>query len=212
MRHFTAGGDGSDHPLLDQLDPCALAGVDLGHRNIDDLTENRVEIVLGQEGASNLSERRREPGPPVVHGPDVTHEPVVTSLMNRPSQHVLGSSDLGGRRRSDRHRAVSATPLGDYELATLTPSMLRAWLADLTRKKGRGEKKLSPASVSQAYRTLNRVLVAAVEDELLGRNPLTGVKPPRVEPKEMRFLTHAEVSLLAQAIDKRYKALVLVAA
>lgn len=103
-------------------------------------------------------------------------------------------------------------PLGGYELAKLTPSMLRAWLADMTRKKGRGDKKLSPATVSQAYRTLNRVLAAAVEDELLGRNPLAGVKPPRVDPQEMRFLTHAEVSLLAESIDERYKALVLVAA
>jgi integrase len=102
--------------------------------------------------------------------------------------------------------------LGDHELAKLTPSMLRAWLADLASRPGVRGKVLSSASVSQAYRTLNRLLEAAVADELLGRNPLKGVKGPKVEADEMRFLTHEEVGLLADTIDERYRALVLVAA
>jgi integrase len=102
--------------------------------------------------------------------------------------------------------------LGDHELAKLTPSMLRAWLSDLTAKEGRGGKPIAAGTVAQAYRTLNRVLVAAVDDELIGRNPLRGVKPPRIEPEPMRFLTHDEVALLAAAIDARYRALVYLAA
>ena len=66
--------------------------------------------------------------------------------------------------------------------------------------------------MSQAYRTLNRLLEAAVENELLGRNPLRSVKPPRVEAEPMRFLSHDEVAALAAAIDPRYRALVLLAA
>lgn len=103
-------------------------------------------------------------------------------------------------------------PLGEQELAKLTPAQLRAWLSDLTIKEGRGGKPLSPATVAQAYRTLNRLLAAAVDDELIGRNPLGGVKPPRVEERPMRFLTHEEVALLAGVVDRRYRALVLVAA
>lgn len=102
--------------------------------------------------------------------------------------------------------------LGQLELAKLTPSLLRGWLAGLTTKIGRRGRALSPASVSQAYRTLNRLLSAAVENELLGRNPLRSVKPPRVEPEAMRFLTHDEVATLAAAIEPRYRALVLLAA
>jgi len=56
------------------------------------------------------------------------------------------------------------------------------------------------------------VLSAAVDNELLGRNPLRGVKAPRVEAEPMRFLTHEEVATLASAIDARYRALVFVAA
>ena len=104
------------------------------------------------------------------------------------------------------------TDLGDLELAKLSPSMLRAWLAALMTKTGSHGKELAPGSVAQAYRTLNRVLVAAVDNELLGRNPLSGVRAPRVEAEPMRFLTHDEVATLASVIDPRYRALVSVAA
>jgi integrase len=89
--------------------------------------------------------------------------------------------------------------------------MLRGWLAGLAVKVGR-RGILAPGSVAQAYRTLNRLLEAAVENELLGRNPLRSVKPPRVEAEPMRFLSHDEVAALAAAIDPRYRALVLLAA
>jgi integrase len=102
--------------------------------------------------------------------------------------------------------------LGACELARLTPSMLRAWLSDLAAKDGRRGQPIAAGTVAQAYRTLNRVLTAAVDDELIGRNPLQGVKAPRVEPQPMRFLTHADVASLAVAIDARYRALVYVAA
>lgn len=101
--------------------------------------------------------------------------------------------------------------LGCYELAKLTPSMCRAWMSDLTRKEGRNGKPLAPATVAQAYRTLNRVLAAAVTEELIGRNPLRGVQPPVAETEPMRFLTPEEVATLAARIDGRYRALVLVA-
>jgi len=102
--------------------------------------------------------------------------------------------------------------LGNVPLAKLTPSMLRGWLASLTTKEGGHGQPLSLGSVAQVYRTLNRVLAAAVDNESLGRNPLRGVKPPRVAPEPMRFLTHEEVATLAETIDPRYRALVLVAA
>lgn len=102
--------------------------------------------------------------------------------------------------------------LGDIELGKLTPSTLRAWLAELTTKVGGHGRPLAPDSVAQAYCTLNRVLSAAVDDELLGRNPSARRQAPRVEIEPMRFLSHDEVATLASVIDPRYRALVLVAA
>lgn len=102
--------------------------------------------------------------------------------------------------------------LGHYELARLRPPVLRAWLAELSTKPTKRDRPLAPLSVLQAYRTLSRVLAAAVDDELIARNPMARVEAPRVEATTMRFLTHAEVARLADSIDERYGPLVLLAA
>ncbi len=94
----------------------------------------------------------------------------------------------------------------------MTPPLLRAWLSETTAEDGGRGKPLSPSSVAQAYRTLNRVLAAAVDDQLIARNPLAGVRPPRASEEPMRFLTHGEVHVLADRIDERYRALVYLAA
>jgi integrase len=102
--------------------------------------------------------------------------------------------------------------LGEMELSKLTPSMLRAWLSKLSTRTLKNGKDFASGSVSQAYRTLNRVLTAAVDDELIARNPLRGVKPPQAKSETMKFLDHDEVATLAASIDDRYRAFVLIGA
>ncbi len=53
---------------------------------------------------------------------------------------------------------------------------------------------------------------AAVQAGLLPASPCDGVRSPRIERKEMRYLTASEVDLLAEAMDPRYRASVLLAA
>lgn len=104
--------------------------------------------------------------------------------------------------------------LGAYELARLDGSVLRTWMFDMTLKQ-KMTKKGGPLSASychQVYRTLNRLLQAAVEAEMVARNPLDGVKPPKVERGEMRFLTADEVATLTAVIEPRYRVFVLLAA
>ncbi len=84
--------------------------------------------------------------------------------------------------------------------------MLRAWLARLSAGP------LRPATVHQVYRALRRTLASAVENDVIVRNPLEGIKPPRVEPQEMRFLTPVEIATLADTIDERYRAFVMIGA
>jgi site-specific recombinase XerC len=96
--------------------------------------------------------------------------------------------------------------LGVVQLSKLDKAMLRACLARLSA----GE--LKPATVHQVYRALRRVLNSAVENDVIARNPLDGIKPPRVEAQERRFLTPDEVATLADAIDQRYRTFVLAGA
>jgi integrase len=111
------------------------------------------------------------------------------------------------RRIYDDNLRLHVLPtLGSVPLSKLTKTELRRWLAQLAATD------LSPASVHQAFRCLRRVLGAAVDGDVLARNPLAGIKPPKVERRDMRFLTADETATLAETIDERYRAFVLVAA
>lgn len=85
--------------------------------------------------------------------------------------------------------------LGAISLGRLGPLDIRAWLAE---EFAAG---LAPSSVHRHYRTLRRVLEAAVETELLSKNPCTAVAPPTVPAREIRFLTAAEVAELAETVS-----------
>ena len=123
---------------------------------------------------------------------------------------------------ADNLRLHIVPELGDVPLGLLTPTLLTAWLAELRKKPSSRRRRddagelievpLAPASVDQAYRTLHRVLQAAVEAERLARNPLVAVKRPKVERHEMLFATPAQVAALVEAIDDRFRAFVLLGA
>jgi site-specific recombinase XerC len=84
---------------------------------------------------------------------------------------------------------------------------VQAWVAELS---ARG---FAPATVLKAYQLLGRTMTAAVNADMVTRSPCRAVRlPPKVEREEMRFLNPAEVARLADVIDSRYRALVLVAA
>jgi integrase len=91
-------------------------------------------------------------------------------------------------------------------LANLDLMAVRAWLADLEAEA------VSPNTVAKAYRLLARIMDTAVDTGILPRNPCSvkGAATERVP--EMRVATVAQVATLAEAIDRRYRALVLVAA
>jgi integrase len=83
---------------------------------------------------------------------------------------------------------------------------VRAWLTTLQAQQ------LSPSTIAKAYRLLSRILGAAVEAGYLLRNPCTVKGAGQERAPEMRFATVAQVAALADAIDPRFRALVLVAA
>ncbi len=60
---------------------------------------------------------------------------------------------------------------------------------------------LSPATVRECYGLFGRSLRGAVAAGLIGRSPCHDVPLPKVDPKELRILTPAEVTRLAHAID-----------
>jgi integrase len=95
---------------------------------------------------------------------------------------------------------------GRRQLAAIGQLEVRTWVADLTAQG------LAPATVAKCYQVLGKLMAAAVDTGLLARSPCRAIKLPRVEREPPRFLSPAEVARLAEAIDPRYRALVLVAA
>jgi integrase len=83
---------------------------------------------------------------------------------------------------------------------------VRAWVADLTARE------LAPATVVKAYHLLGKVLAGAVDAGMIAQSPCRRVSLPKIEREEMRFLTPVEIGRLADAIQPRYRALVLVGA
>lgn len=84
--------------------------------------------------------------------------------------------------------------------------MVQRWVAELTAA---GK---APATVAKAYQLLGGALRAAVRAKLIPHDPTEGVRLPKIEREEMRFLSPAEVAGLAEVIDPRYRALVLLGA
>ncbi|HZT66035.1 MAG TPA: site-specific integrase [Acidimicrobiales bacterium] len=92
--------------------------------------------------------------------------------------------------------------LGRIPLAELAPADVQAWVAALGAR-------LSPSSVRRAFTILDQLLDATVDAGVLMANPAARVRLPRVSHPEMGFLTPAELEVLADTIDSRYRAMVL---
>jgi integrase len=95
---------------------------------------------------------------------------------------------------------------GRRQLAAIGQLDVRTWVADLTAQG------LAPATVQKVYQVMSKLMNAAVDAGLIARSPCRAIRLPRVEREPPRFLTPAEVARLAEVIDPRYRALVLVAA
>lgn len=67
---------------------------------------------------------------------------------------------------------------------------------------------LASSSVHRHYRTLRRVLQAAVEKDRLGANPCDRVDPPRVAARDMVIIDWSQTVALAEAHSRRFRGLI----
>lgn len=97
--------------------------------------------------------------------------------------------------------------LGRSELAKLTPLIVRRWHAGLSGSDGPG-----PSTVAKSYRLLRTIMGTAVKDELVVRNPCAVEGAGIEHAAERPALTAEQVWDLADAVEPRFRALVLTAA
>jgi integrase len=96
--------------------------------------------------------------------------------------------------------------LGGYPIARITPPEIRTWHARLVREHRYGS--IVPA---KSYRLLRAILATAVEDELISRNPCQLKGAGAESATERPIATPEQVWELSDAIDERYRPLVLLA-
>jgi integrase len=95
---------------------------------------------------------------------------------------------------------------GDWTLASIDTMAVREWRADLLADG------LSPKRAGKALQVLSQILASAVEGGRLARNAAMGVKPAKVQRKEMHLLDAEQVDWLAAVAELRYRPLILFAA
>src|SRR3954452_23960846 len=96
--------------------------------------------------------------------------------------------------------------LGQRQLARISPADVRTWHAALVRSCG-------PSSIvpAKAYRLLRAMLATAVDDELLARNPCALKRAGLERATERPIASPSQVWEIAEAVDDRYRCLVLLA-
>jgi integrase len=93
--------------------------------------------------------------------------------------------------------------LGAYLLPKLAPLHIQSFYSRALasgRKDGKGG--LSAQSVVHFHRLLHKALAQAVKWQLLARNPVDAVEPPRAERKEMRALDEDETARLLSLLGE----------
>ena len=87
--------------------------------------------------------------------------------------------------------------LGNYQLSKLKPLHIQSFYTDcLTSGRKDGKGGLAAQTVLHFHRLLHRALSQAVKWQLLARNPVDAVEPPRPQRQEMNAINEADTALL----------------
>jgi integrase len=112
-------------------------------------------------------------------------------------------------KTAERYRQLimhQITPhLGAVPLQKLKGSHIASWHATLLREGGRGKLSGAPLSartVGHAHRLLHKALGDAVKRELLFRNPVGLISPPKVAAVEMTILDAGHIKTVLDAIQQ----------
>jgi len=109
-------------------------------------------------------------------------------------------------RDESYYRNLIVPTFGTMPLGSIQPIHVQRWIAELA------EQEYAPATIRKAYQLLCRTFDAAVQSGVILRTPCRGVQLPANETAEMRFLSPTEIKDLADAINPRFRALVLTGA
>lgn len=159
-------------------------------------TKRDAEIWLGRTEVEIHSDRWLDPDAGAVSFGDYAE----AWISERPG---LRPKTLGLYRYLLR-RHLRPT-FGNYPVADIREPLVRRWRREMLTGQ------VSEVTLAKAYRLLKAIMNTAVEDRLIGRNPCRIKGAGQERSAERPVLTIAQIFALADAIDQRYRVLVLLA-
>ena len=99
---------------------------------------------------------------------------------------------------------------GSVALGDIRPTAVQQWVSTLGRGTPGAKPPLGASAVKRTHHVLSAILADAVSDNLIARNPASGVKLPPIPRKRPVYLTHRQVAGLAAAAGD-HEALLLLA-
>jgi integrase len=117
--------------------------------------------------------------------------------------------DLKARTREEyeRHIRLHVRPeLGDTPINQINAQQIRSWRIN------RLDAGVGKSTVAKTYRILHAIFATAVDDDLIRRNPCRVKGASQDKAEERPTATLAEVFAIAEAIQPRYRLMVLLAA
>jgi len=130
-----------------------------------------------------------------------------TTLGEYATQWLAQRTDLRPRTKEDYGdilRVHLIPKLGERPLGKLSPADVRAWYAGISA--------VHPGRARKVYRLLRAILNTAVADEIIVRNPCRVRGAGQDRSAERPVATVAEVTALADVVEPRWRALILMAA
>jgi integrase len=125
----------------------------------------------------------------------------VADFLERWLEHMQGQvSPRSLERYAELARKNIMPLLGDLALTKLQPAHIsQAYAKARTSGRRNGKGGLSAGTVTYMHRILKQALGQAVRWQLLARNPADGVKPPKIERRQIRVLDVDGTAALLEA-------------
>lgn len=116
--------------------------------------------------------------------------------LRRHKAHLKKSSYLTYKLIVEKHLFPF---FGEYELKDIDSELIQEWISQKL------EEGLKPSSVHKYFVPLREMLFHAVKWGYLYRNPAEGVSKPKLERKEIDYLTPEEIGKLLEAAQDRLR-------
>src|SRR5450756_1441343 len=118
------------------------------------------------------------------------------------------SAESSRESTETRVRVHIRPELGERPLRTILPSHIQAWVRGLQRDG------VAPSYIKTIFANLSAVLNAAVDDDLIRRNPCNAgtVKLPRLDPSKVQAWEPEDVIAVQDALPQRYRVMALLGA